>query len=295
MSKKNTYTLAYEACETYFVETGQMPTIDKIKAIIGINTPTIISSAIKDWKASLSQTVRNGQTPKPGVPSILNDAIADIWEQALSEANAAVNGKIAVLQTKQAALEEQEAALYAERDRVQQMLAFSEQKFQEEITYLKNENTRLMSEASTLTEQTECFRALATQAEKNNAVLTEAIHQEKDKLQRLEVQYDKEHNWALKRIEEEKDRHRKQTQNEMNRLQSETNRSKQAQEIFQAKVELMEKQATENRDRIIELERNLSDEKLKLAELTLNEAKLQNEINAKDELIRIFSNKKNKK
>jgi hypothetical protein len=50
-----------------------------------------------------------------------------------------------------------------------------------------------------------------------------------------------------------------------------------------------------NRDRISELESSLADEKLKMAKLTLNEAKLQKELNAKNERIRTLVNKANKK
>jgi Plasmid replication region DNA-binding N-term len=58
MIKKSTYTRAYEACEAFFAETGQMPTIDAIKPLIGVNSPSTISSAIKAWK--------NGYQLKPG-------------------------------------------------------------------------------------------------------------------------------------------------------------------------------------------------------------------------------------
>jgi hypothetical protein len=49
------------------------------------------------------------------------------------------------------------------------------------------------------------------------------------------------------------------------------------------------------RNSISELERSLSDEKLKMAKLTLNEAKLQKELNVKAERIRTLVNKANKK
>ena len=58
MIKKSTYMRAYGACEAFFAETGQMPTIDAIKPLIGVNSPSTISSAIKAWKAALSQTVK---------------------------------------------------------------------------------------------------------------------------------------------------------------------------------------------------------------------------------------------
>ena len=97
------------------------------------------------------------------------------------------------------------------------------------------------------------------------------------------------------RIEEEKDSHRQQTQQEMLRIQTETTRSKQAVDLMQAKFYMLSKQQEVNRDRITELERNLSDEKLKMAKLTLNEAKLQKELNNKNERIRLLGTKQNKR
>jgi hypothetical protein len=81
----------------------------------------------------------------------------------------------------------------------------------------------------------------------------------------------------------------------MLRLQAETARSKQAVDLMQAKFDMMSRQQEVNRDQISELERSLSDEKLKMAKLTLNEAKLQKELNAKNERIRSLLNKTNKK
>ena len=48
---------------------------------------------------------------------------------------------------------------------------------------------------------------------------------------------------------------------------------------MQAKFDMMARQNDVNKNRISELERSLSDEKLKMADLTLNEAKLQKELN----------------
>ena len=182
-----------------------------------------------------------------------------------------------------------------ESARIHQLLHLSEQKFKDEIEHLKKESGRLTADALSQTEQTERYRSIATEVEKENAVLKETIKQERDKVQRLESHYDKEHDWTLMRIEEEKDSHRQQTQQEMLRLQAETTRSKQAADLMQAKFDRMSRQQEVNRDRISELERSLSDEKLKLANLTLNEAKLQKELNAKEERIRSLLKKQIKK
>jgi len=295
MIKTSTYTRAYEACEAFFAETGQMPTIDAIKPLIGVNSPSTISSAIKAWKAALSQTVKKDQGVLPGVPTSLTDTVNALWQQALTEARQVFNERYDELQVQQAALTAKEAVLNDESARIQPLLQLTEQKFQEEIAYLKKESERLTEESRLLTEQAERYRAVATEAEKDNAVLTETIKQEQDKVQRLELRYDKEHDWALMRIEEEKDSHRQQTQQEMQRLQTETTRSNQAVDLMQAKFDMLSGQQEVNRDRITELERNLSDEKLKMAKLTLNEAKLQKELNAKNERIRLLGTKQNKR
>jgi chromosome segregation ATPase len=294
MIKTSTYTRAYEACEAFFAETGQMPTIDAIRPLIGVNSPSTISSAIKAWKVALSQTVKKDQGVLPGVPASLTDTVNALWQQALTEARQVFNERYDELQAQQAALVAQEAILNDETARIQPLLQLTEQKFQEEIAYLKKECERLTEESRLLTEHAEQYRSLATDVEKDNAVLKETIKQEQDKVQRLELRYDKEHDWALMRIEEEKDSHRQQTQQEMQRLQTETTRSKQAVDLMQAKFDMLSRQQEVNKDRISKLERSLSDEKLKMAKLTLNEAKLQKELNTKNERIRMLVNKANK-
>jgi chromosome segregation ATPase len=295
MIKKSTYTRAYEACAAFFAETGQMPTIDAIRPIIGVNSPSTISSAIKAWKNALSQTIQNDQGILPGVPASLTETVNALWQQALAEARQVFNERYDELKAQQTALATKEAVLNEESARIHQLLHLSEQKFLNEIAYLKKESERLTADSRRLTEQAEPYRSLATEVEKENAVLQETIKQEQDKVQRLEIQYDKEHDWALMRIEEEKDNHRQKTQQEMLRLQAETTRSKQDLDLLQAKFAMMVKQNNENKDRISELERSLSNEKLKIANLTLIEAKLQKELNAKDEHIRSLLKKQIKK
>src|SRR5664280_1913521 len=249
MIKTSTYTRAYEACEQFFAETGQMPTIDAIKPIIGVNSPSTISSAIKAWKNDLSQTIKKDQGVLPGVPAGLTDAVNTLWQQALAEARQVFNERYDELQAQQMVLTAKETDLNEESARVQQLLQLTEQKFQEEIAYLKKESERLTADYRLLTEQAERYRALATEVEKENAVLKETIKQEQDKVQRLEIHYDKEHDWALMRIEEEKDSHRQQTQQEMLRLQAETTRSKQDFDLLQTKFDMMVKQNDVYRNR----------------------------------------------
>src|SRR5450631_1394334 len=104
MIKISTYTRAYEACEAFFAETGQMPTIDAIRPLIGVNSPSTISSAIKAWKNALSQTIKKDQGVLPGIPVGLTEAVNALWQQALAEARQVFNERYDELQAQQTAL-----------------------------------------------------------------------------------------------------------------------------------------------------------------------------------------------
>ena len=152
MIKISTYTRAYEACEAFFAETGQMPTIDAIKPLIGVNSPSTISSDIKAWKAALSQTVKKDPGLLPGVPASLTDMVNALWQHALIEARQVFNERYDELQVQQAALIAKETILNEESARIQQLLQLTEQKFQAEIAYLKKESERLTEDSRLLTE-----------------------------------------------------------------------------------------------------------------------------------------------
>jgi hypothetical protein len=122
-------------------------------------------------------------------------------------------------------------------------------------------------------------------------VLTETIRQEQDKVQRLEQQYQAEHDWALKRIEEEKDRHRLQTQQEISRCQADSQRSQQALDLLQAKYDRQVNINEQQRERISALEGQHADDQLKMAEVMLFSVQLQTELNNKDERLRLLEAK----
>jgi len=291
----DTYTLAYQACGHYFMTTGKMPTVEAIKAEIGIKSPTTISSAIKDWKSALAQAMADNNTPIAGIPSELSQAFADLWQHALATAATAYQEHYTLLENKEAELSAKEQALTLERERIQQQIALTEQRCQEESHFLKQEITRLTAESTECISHAEEHRQRAMEAEKQCAVLAEQSRQEQDKLALLTTQYEREHDWSLKRIEEEKESIRQQTQQEITRLHSESARSKQALELIQLKYEQLTNQTKADQERINALERSLSEEKVTQANLLLNEAKYQNELNALQERIRLLLAKGKKK
>src|SRR5665811_2241983 len=96
-----------------------MPTIDAIKPLIGVNSPSTISSAIKAWKNDLSQTIKKDQGVLPGIPSCLTDTVNTLWQQALAEARQIFNERYDELQAQQEALAAQETVLNDEAARIQ--------------------------------------------------------------------------------------------------------------------------------------------------------------------------------
>jgi len=291
----DTYTLAYEACGSYFVATGKMPTVESIKEAIGIKSPTTISTAIKDWKTALAKSMGENKVAITGIPVDLNDAFVAVWQKAQTAAAAGFRERLAELEARQAELDMKAVALSEHTERVNQLVAITEQRYQEEVRLLMKDNSRLADEVLVLREAVERYQQRTTKAEQTVAVMAEQIRHEKMKFQRLETQYDSQHDWALKRIEEEKDKVKQQIRQEMKDLQDETTSSKQAFNFIQVKCDQMAKQAKVDQERIIGLERSLSDEKLKLAGMVLNEANYQNELNSLQESIRLLKVKGKKK
>jgi hypothetical protein len=285
---KDTYTLAFEACGAYFTGTGKMPTVEAIKAEIGIKSPTTISTAIKDWKAGLAKSMDESKAAIPGIPPALTEAFVAVWQQAQAASTDGYQERLAQLAARETQLDAQARELEADQARTGHLVELTERRCQEEILFLKKELARLAEESAQLREESALHRNLATAAEKQCAVYGEQIRQETEKLKRLETQYDREHDWSLKRIEEEKENHRKNTEQEMKRHQIESDRNKHALEMAQAKLGQMANQVTVDQERIVGLERSLSDEKVKQANLLLNEANHLNKINALQDRIRLL-------
>jgi len=119
MIKKTTYSRAYEACEAFFTETGQMPTIDAIKPIIGVNSPSTISSAIKAWKKRLVTNPQKRSGCTAWRSACLADMVSALWQQSLTEARQVYNERYDELQAQQTALAAKEGVLNEESVRIQ--------------------------------------------------------------------------------------------------------------------------------------------------------------------------------
>lgn len=259
--KKNTYTLAYEACEKLLAESGRIPTIEIIKQIIGINSPNTISAAIKDWKKSLPKTTGIDIKNDAAIPPSVLEAASAIWQQALLQANNNLHEQLEKIQLEQTVLTNKESELFDERIRIHHLSQLNEQNYLNEISILKAKINSLSIDLTKNKERVEYFRSIISDYEKNNASLLTQLSQEREKFNRLENQYNKEHDWALKRIEEEKHICNLKTHNEIERLKSESYRNKKNKELIQAKLDTMSKQVKSYKDKILEFEKRHSDEK----------------------------------
>lgn len=278
MKKNNTYRTAYEACDTYFSTTGQIPTIEAIKAIINTNSPNTISSAIKDWKKHLSTASKFPPYDKSEFPAALIDAMSLIWKQALSEAKSKFDSYLFELESKETELEAKEKKLDEERGKTQDLLEFLKQKHETEITILNAEITRLSAVSTKYSEQLGHNQAFLSELKTENALLSAHLSKERENFTRLEKQYNKEHDWAIKRIEEEKNNYKQQIQDELVRIKSESVKNIKLRDMFQDKYDSASKQLNEYMERIIELERKHSGEKSVKTTLEPKTVKLKKKI-----------------
>ena len=81
----DTYANAYACCEQVLLETGRFPTIDAIRARIGVNSPNTINNAIKAWTQDFAEKQLDKRS-RPDLPPVLLDSIEKIWKLAAVEA-----------------------------------------------------------------------------------------------------------------------------------------------------------------------------------------------------------------
>jgi hypothetical protein len=257
--KKNTYTLAYEACEKLFSESGQIPTIEVIKQLIGISSLNTISIAIKDWKKNLSKTRQVNINDPDGTPSFLHEIISDIWQQALLQATDNLQAQWEECRIRQQLLADKESDLIEERIRALHSTMLTEQKLQEEITNLKNELAQITLKSAQDHERIDNLISLTSELKSNNSAHLMQLNEARENFVRLEKQYNKEHDWALKRIDEEKSLCQQNAQHEIQRLLSECHGYKKSAALLQAKVDAMAAQTKDYQAIIGALEKRLSD------------------------------------
>ncbi len=220
----NTYELAYECCDTVFFEDGRFPTIDSIRERIQVNSPAVIKRAMNDWTLHFVERHRE-KLQNPNMPSLLVDASESIWRLALKEANQTFSERSRELDLREAewkseiaelkkSLKECESAWNAEKLKLEAELESRSVLLTETIDKLEQKSASLDETERALSETKQALSRM-------DGALAEARSAHDMQAKEWAAKFDQDHDWHLKRIEEEKDSLRTQHAKAM----SEQNRS----------------------------------------------------------------------
>ena len=220
----NTYELAYECCDTVFFEDGRFPTIDSIRERIQVNSPAVIKRAMNDWTLHFVERHRE-KLQNPNMPSLLVDASESIWKLALKEANQTFSERSSELDLREAewkseiaelkkSLKECESAWNAEKLKLEAELESRSVLLTETIDKLEQKSASLDETERALSETKQALSRM-------DGALAEARSAHDMQAKEWASKFDQDHDWHLKRIEEEKDSLRTQHAKAM----SEQNRS----------------------------------------------------------------------
>ena len=214
----NTYELAYECCDTVFFEDGRFPTIDSIRERIHVNSPAIIKRAMNDWTLHFAERHRE-KLQNPNMPSLLIDASESIWKLALTEANQAFLERNRELDLREAEwsseiaaiqqlLKESEANWNAEKLRMDTVLKSQSVLLSETIAKLEQKSAGFDETERTLSETKQALSRI-------DGALAEARSAHEMQAKEWADKFDRDHDWHLRRIEEEKESIRNQHAKDM--------------------------------------------------------------------------------
>jgi chromosome segregation ATPase len=204
----DTYALAYECCDTVFLEDGRFPTIDAIRDRIHVNSPAVIKRAMNDWTLHFVEKHRR-RLEHPTMPAVIVDAAESLWKLALLQAEQSYSERKAVLTNQEYEWKRQIAEL--EKTLADRQSAWEIDRTQ--LTNVLQAKTEFISEVKSQLEMTtarldESERALSDTRQSLSRVegtLTEARSAHAMQAKEWMVKFDQDHDWHLKRIEEEKE------------------------------------------------------------------------------------------
>ena len=237
MRRNDTYWTSLQACDQVFKETGAIPTIVVIRDRIGINSPNIISQAIKDFKGSLADQVVKARKDLTGMPAPVVNLAMDLWEAAKAEALASAQQRQDEWAGREQALVAEIAQLSLELEQHQQLSRqLADELDQTQASLQQAHERHKQSETNRQTER-HLQQDRYNQLEARFLETAEELTQEKQRRISAEVAYEKQNEWALKRIDEEKDSLKKHYNKELSQLKSSTQKLKADNQLLQAKLE----------------------------------------------------------
>ncbi|MFI3137129.1 MAG: DNA-binding protein, partial [Methylococcaceae bacterium] len=205
----DTYALAYACCETILKELNRFPTIDLIRERIGVNSPNTIKKAMNAWtEAFTKQYIEQQQSGIncPEVPALLTNAVYQLWQYSVKEAEQLANVKTAVLQTQLDHLQQAVEQYKADLSEMQQGLENKTHQLNAANTQISTLNHENSLKQKTLQETLQRENALANTLEelsKREITLkeqhTQHLQQEQDWMQRRILE---EREWASEKWQE---------------------------------------------------------------------------------------------
>lgn len=205
--QSDTYTLAYECCDTVLMEDGRFPTIEAIRDRIGVNSPTVISRAIKDWTLHFVEKHRQS-FERPDLPVVMLDAATGLWQLALKEANQSFSEQRQALEQRaaedQTLIAQLRQQLQEEQSRWEATLAEIEHQLDEQVDQNAELVRTLADTERTLKDTDAQWVATREELSRTEGSLTALKSAHDAQTKEWSDRFDKQHNWHLHRIEQEK-------------------------------------------------------------------------------------------
>lgn len=237
MKRNDTYWTSLQACDQYFKETGAIPTIVVIRDRIGINSPNIISQAIKDFKGSLADQVVKARKDLTGMPAPVVNLAMDLWEAAKAEALASARQRQEEWAGREQALVESGSQLTLELAKSRQVAEQLAEELDEAHAKLRQADEHLSRSETNAQAERQAQMDQTSQLEARLAELSGELAQEKQRRISAEVAYEKQNEWALKRIAEEKEALKRQYAQELSQLKTSAQKLKADNQLLQAKLD----------------------------------------------------------
>ncbi|WP_427551950.1 DNA-binding protein (plasmid) [Methylomonas sp. MS20] len=275
--QSDTYAQAYECCDIVLMEDGRFPTIEAIRDRIGVNSPTVISRAIKDWTVHFVDKHRQA-FERPDMPAVLVDAATSLWQLALKEADKTFDEQRQAFEQNAAS----DRALVAE---LQQQLAAQQAQWAAERAQLNQHNAELRQANTELSTSLADARLSISQTTAELATTREALSRAEGSLTAanaaLQAQeaswsdrFEQQHGWHLNRIEQEKDAARQEHARTIATLERAAEESRLERATAQARITQLMQQLGERHAHQLKWEADLAQLREQLA---LREAELQAE------------------
>lgn len=209
MSKRSdTYSLAYECCNTVFLDEGRFPTIDAIRDRIHINSPAVIKRAMNDWTLHFVERHRQ-KLEHPAMPAVIVDASESLWKLALVEAQKTFAAREQELSTRELNWASQIQGLQQQlTNQLQQQEAEKRQWSQaltEQVTLAETLSAQLETTTQTLKATESALALHREQLSRAEGALAEGRSAHEAQAREWSEKLEQDHLWHLRRIEEEKE------------------------------------------------------------------------------------------